>query len=232
VLLDVRDIHTFYGLSHVLHGVSLSVAEGRVVALVGRNGAGKTTTLRSIVGLTPPAEGSVVFEGETISGRKAYRNARSGIAYVPETRDVFSLLTVEENLRIAEDAASPWDVERVMRWFPALADLRDRKGSQLSGGQQQMMVIGRALVTGPRLLLLDEPSQGLAPVIVNDVLAMLKDLKTEGLSVLLVEQNIRMALELADDVYVMEHGAIVHHAAPDALAKDPAVLERYLGVAA
>jgi len=212
--------------------VSLGVGEGRVVALVGRNGAGKTTTLRSIVGLTPPSRGGITFAGEGIAGLKPHRIARKGIAYVPETRDVFSLLTVEENLTIARNPSSPWDVARIMRWFPALAPLRGRKGGELSGGQQQMMVIGRGLLTGPRLLLLDEPSQGLAPVIVNDVLAMLRDLKREGLAVLLVEQNIRMAMALADDIYVMANGRIVHQAAPSDLAEDRSVLDRYLGVAA
>jgi branched-chain amino acid transport system ATP-binding protein len=228
--LLVEDIHTYYGLSHILYGVNLTVQPGEVVALLGRNGAGKTTTLRSILGLTPPAKGRVSFNGERVSGLKPHRIARKGIAYVPENREVFSYLTVEENLTMAQNPRSPWGMERVMAWFPALRGLMAQKGSDLSGGQQQMLVIGRALMTGPRLVLLDEPSQGLAPVIVSTVLDMLKDLKKENLSVLLVEQSIKMAMELADRVYILSDGNIVHESKPEVLLGDPELLNRYIGV--
>jgi branched-chain amino acid transport system ATP-binding protein len=232
VLLDVEDIHTYYGQSHVLHGVSFAVNDGEVIALLGRNGAGKTTTLRSIAGLTPPARGIVRFQGVTISGERTYRVARRGIAYVPETRDPFLYLSVEENLRLAAKKHSAFSYEQVLDWFPALRDLLRRKGSQISGGEQQMLAIGRGLLTGPKLLLLDEPSQGLAPVIVNTVTSMLQDLKRRALSVVIVEQNLKMALELADRIYVMESGRIVMETTPGAVSRDPSSIERYIGVAA
>lgn len=230
--LQLDNVHTYYGQSHVLQGVSLEIAEGEVVALLGLNGAGKTTTLRSIMGLTPPARGRIVFKGEDITSVKPYRIARKGLGYVPETREVFSLLSVEENLTLRANRRARWTLQEVFKLFPALQELRDRKGSQLSGGQQQMMVIARALMTGPDLLLLDEPSQGLAPVVVNDVLAMLRQLKSERLSVLLVEQSIKVALELADRLYVMTHGEIVYHGKPRDLASDPELIRRYIGMAA
>jgi branched-chain amino acid transport system ATP-binding protein len=232
MLLQVTGIHTYYGLSHVLHGVELGVGEGEVVALLGRNGAGKTTTLRSIMGLTPPTEGRVTFKGETISGLAPYAVARRGIAYVPETREIFSLLTVQENLSLAAKPASRWNLDKVLGWFPALQALLRRKGGELSGGQQQMAVIGRALMTGPELLLLDEPSQGLAPVVVNTVLAMLRDLKRERLSTLIVEQSVKLAMELADRIYILSNGAIVFHGTPAELARRPELLERHMGVGA
>ncbi len=231
-MLDVADIHTFYGNSHVLHGVSLSVGEGEVVALLGRNGAGKTTTLRSIMRLTPPRTGRISFRGRDLSLLPTYAVARGGIAYVPEHRDPFSLLTVEENLLLTANPQARWKLDDVLRWFPALAGLMSRKGGQLSGGQQQMMVIGRGLLTGPDLLLLDEPSQGLAPVVVNAVLAMLRDLKRQRLSVLLVEQSIRVALELADRVCVLNNGRVVLEGDAAALRQDPAQVEHYVGVSA
>jgi branched-chain amino acid transport system ATP-binding protein len=232
MLLELEDVQTYYGLSHVLHGVQLAVDEGEVVALVGRNGAGKTTTLRSIIGLTPPAGGEIRFRGQRISGLKPHRIARKGIAYVPESREVFSYLTVRENMTLAQNPESRWDLERVLTWFPALRPLMDRRGAQLSGGQQQMMVIGRGLLTGPDLLLLDEASQGLAPVIVKDVLEMLHNLKAEKLSVLLVEQSIKVAMELADRIYVLNNGRIAFEARRADLADDPDVIERYMGLSA
>ncbi len=229
--LAVEGIHTYYGLSHVLHGVDLRVRPGELVGLLGRNGAGKTTTLRSIMGLTPPARGTISYNGEVISGKKPYQIARKGIAYVPEVRDVFSNLTVEENLTLAHDPRSPWTMPRILEWFSPLRDLMDRKGSNLSGGQQQMLVIARALMTGPQLLVLDEPSQGLAPLIVNAVLDILRELRKENLSVLLVEQSIRMAMELADRIYILSDGKIVHESPPEVLAGDPSIFERHIGIA-
>ncbi len=232
MLLTVEDIQTYYGNSHVLHGVDLEVGAGEVVALVGRNGAGKTTTLRSIMGLTPPRSGSVRFKDQAIAGEKPHRIARRGIAYVPESREPFSLLTVEENLTIATNPRSPWQLDQVWQWFPALKEIRDRKGGHLSGGQQQMMVIGRGLLTGPELLLLDEPSQGLAPVIVETVVEMLKDLRKSNLSVLLVEQSIGVALDLADRIYVLNEGRVALHARSEEIREDPSRLDAYLGLSA
>lgn len=229
-LLEVEDIHTYYGLSHVLHGVRLTVAEGEVVALLGRNGAGKTTTLRSIIGLTPPARGRITFKGEPIASLPPHTIARKGIAYVPETREVFSLLTVEENLTLAANRDSRWTTARILEWFPDLRPLLGRKGSQISGGQQQMMVIGRGLATGPELLLLDEPSQGLAPLMAATVLGILRDLKRQKLAVLIVEQSLKIAMELADRIYILSNGAIVFHGTPAELAVRPELLERHMGV--
>jgi branched-chain amino acid transport system ATP-binding protein len=230
MLLSVQGIHTYYGASHVLHGVTLSVGAGEVVALLGRNGAGKTTTLRSIMGLSPPRHGAVRFKAQPIAGIKPHRIARMGLAYVPESREPFSLLSVEENLLLAANPASPWRMDDVLRWFPALRDLLGRKGGQLSGGQQQMMVIGRSLLTGPDLLMLDEPSQGLAPVIVNTVLEMLHELKRSSLSVLLVEQSIRVALDLADRVYVISNGRVVLEGEAADLRRRPERVEALVGV--
>ncbi len=231
-MLEVADIHTYYGNSHVLHGISLSVGEGEVVALLGRNGAGKTTTLRSIMRLTPPRSGRISFRGRDLSLSPTHGIARGGIAYVPEHRDPFSLLTVRENLLLAANPRARWKLDDVLRWFPALAALMSRRGGQLSGGQQQMLAIGRGLLTGPDLLLLDEPSQGLAPVVVNAVLEMLRDLKRQQLSVLLVEQSIRVALELADRVYVLDSGRVVLAGDAAALRQSPAQVERHVGVGA
>ncbi|MBI1957952.1 MAG: ABC transporter ATP-binding protein [Candidatus Rokubacteria bacterium] len=231
-MLEVEDIHTYYGLSHVLHGVRLTVGEGEVVALLGRNGAGKTTTLRSIIGLTPPARGRITFKAERISGLPPYAVARKGLAYVPETREVFSLLSVEENLMLAQKRDSRWDRERILGWFPNLRPLLGRKGSQISGGEQQMTVIGRGLLTGPELLLLDEPSQGLAPLMAATVLGMLRDLKRERLSVLIVEQSVKIAMELADRIYILANGCIVFEGTPTDLQQRPEVVERHMGVSA
>lgn len=231
-LLELQDVHTYYGLSHVLHGVRLAVGEGEVVALLGRNGAGKTTTLRSIIGLTPPTRGRITFKAQPISGLPPHTIARKGIAYVPETREVFSLLTVEENLTLAARRDSRWNSARILEWFPDLRPLLGRKGSQISGGQQQMTVIGRGLVTGPELLLLDEPSQGLAPLMTARVLGMLRDLKRQKLSVLIVEQSVKIAMDLADRIYILANGRIVFEGTPADLRERPDIVERHMGVSA
>ncbi len=230
MILDVRGIDTYYGLAHVLHGLSLRVDEGEVVALLGRNGAGKTTTLRAITGLTPPRRGQIVFRGEDIAGRPAHHVSRLGIALVPETRGIFSYLTARENLDIARRPGSRWQLEGVLERFPKLREVLDRKGRFLSGGEQQMLAIARALLTGPDLLLLDEPSQGLAPLVVETVMGTIQQLKRERVSMLLVEQNAEMALRLADRVYVIDHGTVVFEGTPDALRADARVTATYLGV--
>jgi branched-chain amino acid transport system ATP-binding protein len=230
VILEVEAIDTHYGLGHILHGLSLAVGEGEVVALLGRNGAGKTTTLRSITGLTPPSRGAIRYKGRDIAGLEPHRISRTGIALVPETRGIFSYLTARENLAIARRASSRWQMDDVLGRFPALRARLDSKGRSLSGGEQQMLAIARALLTGPDLLLLDEPSQGLAPLVVDTVMSTIRELKQERVSMLLVEQNAEMALELADRVYVIDHGAIVFEGTPAQLRADRQVTATYLGV--
>jgi branched-chain amino acid transport system ATP-binding protein len=217
-------------MGHILHGLSLRVGEGEVVAMLGRNGAGKTTTLRCITGLTPPRRGEIRYQGRSIAGAPPHRIARMGIALVPETRDIFSYLTVKENLAIAQRAGSRWRMETVLERFPKLAERLANKGRELSGGEQQMLAIARALLTGPELLLLDEPSQGLAPLVVNAVMDTIRGLKAERVSMLLVEQNAEMALQLADRVYVIDHGTVVFEGTPAALRAERQVTATYLGV--
>jgi branched-chain amino acid transport system ATP-binding protein len=229
-MIELTKINTFYGLGHILHDLSLSIAEGEVVALLGRNGAGKTTTLRSITGLTPPRSGEIRYQGKDIAGLKPNEVSRLGIALVPETRDIFSYLTARENLAIARRAASRWQMETVLERFPSLKERLNNKGRELSGGEQQMLAIARALLTGPELLLLDEPSQGLAPLVVNAVMDTIRSLKSERVSMLLVEQNAEMALQLADRVYVIDHGTVVFEGTPGALRADRQVTTTYLGV--
>ncbi|HET9855330.1 MAG TPA: ABC transporter ATP-binding protein [Methylomirabilota bacterium] len=229
-MLEVDAIHTYYGESHVLHGVSLRVAPGEAVALLGRNGAGKTTAIRSIVGFTPPRAGRVRFEGQAIERWPAYRIARRGLALVPQGRRIFAPLSVRENLLLGARAPG-WTLERVFGLFPRLRERQGQLGGTLSGGEQQMLAIGRALLTNGRLLLLDEPSEGLAPVIVREIGAILTALKAERLSLLLVEQNYHLALRVADRVYVMNKGQIVYEGTPAGLEADEEVKRRYLGVA-
>jgi branched-chain amino acid transport system ATP-binding protein len=230
MILEVRAIDTYYGLAHVLHELSLSVEDGEVVALLGRNGAGKTTTVRSITGLAPPRRGAIVYRSRDITGEPPHRIARLGIALVPETRGIFSYLTARENLAIARRPGSRWPLESVLARFDKLGEVLDRKGRFLSGGEQQMLAIARALLTGPDLLLLDEPSQGLAPLVVEAVVGAIRDLKRERVSLLLIEQNAEMALHLADRVYVIDHGTIVFEGTPERLRADTQVTSTYLGV--
>jgi branched-chain amino acid transport system ATP-binding protein len=230
LILEIKCINTFYGLGHILHDLSLSVAEGEVVALLGRNGAGKTTTLRSITGLTPPRKGDILYKGKHIAGLDAHRISRMGIALVPETRGIFSFLSARENLSIAHRKGSRWQLDAVLERFPALRERLDSKGRLLSGGEQEMLAIARALLTGPELLLLDEPSQGLAPLVVNKVMDTIRDLKKQHVSILLVEQNTEMALELADRAYVIDHGTVVFEGFPAALRANTDVMVTYLGV--
>jgi len=230
VILEVKGIDTYYGLGHILHGLSLSVAEGEVVALLGRNGAGKTTTMRSVTGLTPPKKGEILYKGGNIAGLDAHRISQMGIALVPETRGIFSYLTTRENLSIAERKGSRWQMDDVLGRFPALRERLDSKGRLLSGGEQEMLAIARALMTGPDLLLLDEPSQGLAPLVVNAVMDTIRELKRQRVSMLLVEQNAEMALQLANRVYVVDHGTVVFTGTPAELRADQQVTSTYLGV--
>jgi branched-chain amino acid transport system ATP-binding protein len=230
MMLEIKGVDTFYGLGHVLHGLSLAVAEGEVVALLGRNGAGKTTTLRSVTGLTPPRSGEIRYKGRNIAGLAPHSISRMGVALVPETRGIFSYLSARENLAIAERRGSRWQMDAVLERFPALRERLESKGRLLSGGEQEMLAIARALMTGPELLLLDEPSQGLAPLVVDAVMDTIRELKNQRVSMLLVEQNAEMALQLADRVYVIDHGAVVFEGTSDRLRRDRGVMATYLGV--
>lgn len=231
-MLDVDGVHTYYGESHVLHGVSLRVDAGEAVAILGRNGAGKTTLIRTIVGFTPPRSGAVRFEGAALQGQPAHAVTRRGIGLVPQGRRIFAPLSVTENLLLGArgEARGGWTRERVWEIFPRLRERGGQGAGTLSGGEQQMLAVGRALMTNPRLLLLDEPSEGLAPIIVREIGRVVGRLKAEGLSILLVEQNVPLALRLADRVYVMSKGQIVYHGSPAALAADEEVKRRFLGV--
>jgi branched-chain amino acid transport system ATP-binding protein len=204
--------------------------EGEFVGLLGRNGAGKSTTIKSIMGLVPPRRGSVRFKGEEITGQPPYMIARHGIAYVPGTRGIFSQLTTLENLNLVRNRQSRWTLADVLQRFPRLAELKNRRGRFLSGGEQQMLAIARALVTGPELLLFDEPSQGLAPMVIESVITMLKGLKSDGVSMLLVEQNVEMALELVDRVLILDQGSIVYAGTPADLRHNTEVQTAYLGL--
>jgi branched-chain amino acid transport system ATP-binding protein len=230
--LQADGLHTYYGKSHILHGVSLDVAEGKITALLGRNGAGKTTTLRSLVGLTPPREGRVTTFGTETSRWPAHRIAGCGVGYVPEGRRIFANLSVEENLKVPRERPGPWTIARIYELFPRLAERRHNRGRQLSGGEQEMLSIGRALLLNPRLLILDEPSQGLAPLIVREVFQIVAQMRDEGISVLLVEQNARMSLEVADYAYVLDDGAVVYSGPARELAADEARVQELAGVSA
>ncbi len=229
-MLQVDGIQTYYGESHILHGVSLGVGAGETVALLGRNGAGKTTMIRSIVGFTPPREGRIVFDGDEVHRWPAYRIARRGVALVPQGRRIFAPLSVRENLLLGA-RADGWTLQRVFEMFPRLRERAEQAGGTLSGGEQQMLAIGRALLTNGRMLLLDEPSEGLAPLIVREIGRILQGLKGQRLSILLVEQNYHLALQVADRVYVMNKGQIVYEGTPASLQGDENVKRRYLGVA-
>jgi len=230
VILQVDKVDAYYGIGHILHGLSLNVGESEVVALLGRNGAGKTTTMRCIAGLTPPRRGEIRYKGRNIAGVAPHRVSRMGIALVPETRGIFSYLSCYENLMIGRRPTSRWQLEAVLERFPRLRERLANKGRELSGGEQQMLAIARALLTGPELLLLDEPSQGLAPLVVTAVMDTIRGLKAERVSMLLVEQNAEMALQLADRVYVIDHGTVVFEGTPAALRAERQITATYLGV--
>jgi branched-chain amino acid transport system ATP-binding protein len=231
-ILDVADIHTAYGLSRVLFGVSLQVAAGECVCLLGRNGVGKSTTMRSIMGLTPPHAGRVTWKGRDVTGWSPHRIARAGIGFVPEDRRIFAELTVWENLDVASRGrrTSGWTAERVFDLFPKLRELSGRQGGYLSGGEQQMLTIARTLMGNPELLLLDEPSEGLAPLVVDHLGQQIARLKREGLTILLAEQNVAFSLDLADRVYVLEKGAIRFSGPASALRDDEALRHELLAI--
>ena len=228
-LLDVREIHTAYGLSRVLFGVSVEVRAGECVCLLGRNGVGKSTTMRSIIGLTPPQAGRVTWKGTDITGWEPYRVARAGIGFVPEDRRIFADLTVWENLDVARKRG-PWTLERVFDLFPKLRELTSRNGGYLSGGEQQMLTIARTLMGNPELLLLDEPSEGLAPIVVDHLREQIARLKREGLTILLAEQNVDFSLALAERVYVLEKGSIRFNGPAERLRDDEALRHELLAL--
>jgi branched-chain amino acid transport system ATP-binding protein len=230
--LTAEGLNTFYGKSHILHDVGIIVAEGRITTLLGRNGAGKTTTLRSLVGLTPPRSGHISLFGKDITGQPPYRIAASGVGYVPEGRRVFANLTVDENLRVPIERPGPYTLERVYQLFPRLRERKHNLGRQLSGGEQEMLSIGRALLLNPRLLILDEPSQGLAPLIVKEVFRIVAQMRQEGISVLLVEQNVRMSLEISDHAYVLENGQMVYSGPASELRGDETRIQALAGASA
>jgi branched-chain amino acid transport system ATP-binding protein len=241
-LLTVSEIHTYYGDSYVLQGVSLALSKGRIAAILGRNGMGKTTLIRSIAGLTPPRSGDIVYRGCSLRGKPPYAIAQDGIAMVPQGRRIFRSLSVRENLLLPTSLLARvqrppqggkdqrWDFDEVLKEFPQLAERIDHRGAALSGGEQQMLAIGRALMANPELILMDEPSEGLAPRLVLQVQEIMRRLREFGHAILLVEQNLELALSVADDVYVISAGRIVFEGTAAALAKETQVLDQHLGV--
>jgi branched-chain amino acid transport system ATP-binding protein len=232
IALKADGIHAYYGKSHILHGVSLEVSQGEIVALLGRNGAGKTTTLRSLIGLTRPRRGAVALFDSDVTGFPSYRIAAMGVGYVPEGRRIFANLTVDENLMVPLERPGPWTVARIYDAFPRLAERKGSKGGQLSGGEQEMLSIARALLLNPRLLMLDEPSQGLAPLIVEDVFKIIVAARRDGVSVLLVEQNVRAAVEVADRAYVLDDGRVVYEGDARAFGADEQRVRELAGASA
>jgi branched-chain amino acid transport system ATP-binding protein len=235
-MLTVEAIHTYYGKSHILHGVSLEVRPGEVVGLLGRNGVGKSTTLKTIMGLIHPTEGRIVFEGQPIARTAPHRLARLGIGYVPEDRRIFRLLTVMENLRTGLDRNGVSEerkkalLEKVYQYFPVLAERRYQAGGTLSGGEQQMLAIARAMMLEPKIILLDEPTEGLMPRMVAQIREIIALLHRERVAILLVEQNVPLTLEVSDRIYIMEKGVVRHHAAAATLRSDDSIIHQYLGV--
>ena len=229
--LEVEGVHTYYGESHVLQGISLRVDPGEVLAILGRNGMGKTTLIRTIVGFTPPREGRVLYEGTDITRLPPFRMVALGMALVPQGRRVFPSLSVRENLDVARRGEGRWSLEQVYALFPRLRERAGNRANKLSGGEQQMLAIGRALMSNPDLLLMDEPTEGLAPLLVREVGRVITELKRSGLSILLVEQNLALALSVADRVHVLSRGQIVHTGTPAELMGNDDVKARYLGVA-
>jgi len=235
-LIQVEDVHTYYGKSHILHGVSLTVGPGEVVGLLGRNGVGKSTTLKTIMGLVQPSQGKVLLEGSPITGAPPHKIARLGIGYVPEDRRIFRLLTVMENLRTGLDRDGVTEekrrglLDKVFAYFPVLAERRNQAGGTLSGGEQQMLAIARAMMLEPKIILLDEPTEGMMPRMVSQIRNIIDILHKEDVAILLVEQNVPLTLEASERVYIMEKGAVRHHAAARDLKVNDAIIHQYLGV--
>jgi len=231
-ILEVHDIHTYYGDAYVLQGLSLELEQGQILGLLGRNGVGKTTLVNSIVGFTPPRRGRIVFKGADVTAVSSFETVRRGMGLLPEGRRVFPTLSVEENLRVAARASERhgWTLERIYPLFPRLEERRRQRAKTLSGGEQQMLAIARGLMTNPDCLIMDEPSEGLAPIIIQAVWQIIRKLKDEGLSILLVEQNAALALQLVDYVHVMSKGQVVHSSDPRSLERDEAVKSKYLGI--
>lgn len=232
-MLKMEDVHTYYGKSHILQGVSFQVRAQECMAVLGRNGAGKTTTLRSIIGLVPPRKGRISFNDRPINGLRPFEISRLGIAYVPEDRQIFSALTVVENLTISiqkNRSRGPWSLDRIFEIFPILAERRQNHGNQLSGGEQQMLSIARALMTNPDLMLLDEPTEGLAPLIVEKLLDIIGNLKESGLTIILVEQDVEATSHVADRYCILQQGLVVHQSSHKEFWSQPELQERYLGV--
>jgi branched-chain amino acid transport system ATP-binding protein len=235
-LVRVEDVHSYYGKSHVLHGVSLSIGAGEVVGLLGRNGVGKSTTLKTIMGLVQPSQGAVLFAGHPVTGLPPHKLARLGVGYVPEDRRIFRLLTVMENLRTGLDRKGVSEqrrdalLEKVFSYFPVLAERRGQPGGTLSGGEQQMLAIARAMMLEPRIILLDEPTEGLMPRMVSQIRQIIEALHNEGIAILLVEQNVPLTLAASQRVYIMEKGSVRHHCAASEIDVRDAVIKQYLGV--
>ena len=231
-VLEAQGLQTYYGKSHILQGVGLNVREGEIVTLLGRNGAGKTTTMRSLMGLTPAREGRIRILGQDTTGWPPYRVAALGVGFVPEGRRVFANLSVDENLRVPIERSGPFDIRRVYELFPRLAERKNNKGRQLSGGEQEMLAIARALLLNPKLLMLDEPSQGLAPLIVKQVFEIVAAMRREGMSILLVEQNVRAAVEIADRAYVLDDGRVAYEGDAAEFARDEERVRALAGASA
>ena len=229
-ILRVEDVHTYYGEAYVLQGLSLELGEGQILGLLGRNGVGKTTLVNSIVGFNRPRRGRIVFKGDDITGLSSFETVKRGMGLVPQGRRVFASLSVEENLTVARAKDSEWSLSRVYELFPRLEERRRQRAKTLSGGEQQMLAIARGLMTNPDCLIMDEPSEGLAPIIIQTVWQAVSKLKQQGLSILLVEQNAALALELVDHVHVMSKGRVVYSGTPRELWADEAVKSRYLGI--
>jgi len=231
-IVEVQDIHTYYGDAYVLQGLSLQLEQGQILGLLGRNGVGKTTLVNSIVGFNPPRRGKVIFKGEDVTNEASFQTVRKGMGLVPQGRRVFPTLSVEENLLVAERNVDRhgWSLDRVYALFPRLQERRNQRAKTLSGGEQQMLAIGRALMTNPDCLIMDEPSEGLAPIIIQGVWEAIGKLKTEGLSILLVEQNANLALKLVDYVHVMSKGQVVYSSRPEELWANDEIKHSYLGI--
>ncbi|MBW1766853.1 MAG: ABC transporter ATP-binding protein [Deltaproteobacteria bacterium] len=231
MILGLKEIHTFYGQSHILYGISLNIDNGEVVCLLGRNGAGKSTTLKSIIGIAPPRSGSIKFKGNDITGDRPFKIARMGIGYVPEDRRVFPNLTVLDNLEMGNQRAgiNQWNIDRVFELFPVLRNLQNSRGMDLSGGEQQMLTIARTLMGNPELMLLDEPSEGLAPIIVKELRRLIQEIKAE-MTILLAEQNAKFAMDLSDRGYIIEKGKIWFHGSIDEIKNNEEIKKKYLAV--